>query len=266
MKKSEKEYQDQKDLRERQESAVLHRVLLWLCVTVILEAYVLLTNRFYFARRVGELDMLPTIERALQISQFVFLGLCILFGVWAILASKKNPGRGVTRSIVAAMFGAAAVCSFLFLRTAESSVTVLQVAIPVAGVLILIYYLYQKEFFLLSALSTLGIFGLWLFRAWRIPHPAVFFGYLIVTLILVAACAFLLNTLRKNDGTISIGGKPRLLFQKDAAYSPAFFTCALVAVLMLIPLVAGNVFAYYAIFALIIWIFIMAVYFTAKLM
>ena len=266
MKKNEKEYQDQKDLREKQESAVLHRVLLWLCVTVILEAYVLLTNRFYIVHRIGELDMLPTIERAIQISQFVFLGLCVIFGAWAIWAARKQPGKGVTRSIVAAMFGAAAVCSFLFLRTGASSITVLQVAIPVMGVLILIYYLYQKEFFVLSVLSTVGIFGLWLFRAWRISHPAVFFSYLVVALIVVAACAFFLNVLRKREGTISILGKARLLLQKDAVYSPVFFTCVLVAALMLIPLIAGNVFAYYAIFALIIWIFIMAVYFTAKLM
>lgn len=262
MKKNEKEFKEKRELREQQEAAVLRRVLLWLCVTVILEAYVLLTNRFLFHYRVGEIDMIETLRSAYGVSQFVFLGLCVVFGVWSYTAAKKTQGKGVLRSIVAGMFGAAAVCSFLFLRTGLASISVLQVAIPVMGVLILIYYLYQKEFFAISSLCAMGILGLWMFRTGGAQYPVIVYSYMGVAVAVIVLCAVGFAYLQKHEGMINA----LRFLPKDGKYSPVYVTCALVAALLLLPLVLGVVFAYYAIVALVIWVFIMAVYFTAKLM
>lgn len=45
-----------------------------------------------------------------------------------------------------------------------------------------------------------------------------------------------------------------------------YLTCAVVAVAVVAALVLGTSAAYYLIFALVAWLFIMAVYYTVKLM
>ena len=72
--------------------------------------------------------------------------------------------------------------------------------------------------------------------------------------------------LKKTDGEMMIGGKKVVLFQPGAAYLTCYITAAITAVLLVAPLALGAAVAYYAIWVMAAWLFILAVYFTSKLM
>ena len=58
----------------------------------------------------------------------------------------------------------------------------------------------------------------------------------------------------------------RTLIPKESNFALLYATCALVAVLLALTLILGGTIAYYLMFVLAGWLFIMAVYYIVKLM
>ena len=71
---------------------------------------------------------------------------------------------------------------------------------------------------------------------------------------------------KKKNGMITIKGKEFALLQPGAAYPAYYLTAVISAVILLAPLALGAAVAYYAIWVMAAWLFILAVYFTSKLM
>ena len=85
----------------------------------------------------------------------------------------------------------------------------------------------------------------------------------------LAAVAVFSYLSRKGQGTVKLGSRSLEFIGPKANYNVVYITCAFVAVALLLPVVAGAVgaaIAYYSILALVVWVFIMAVYYTSKLM
>lgn len=257
-----KDERDLKALRDQQELEILRRVLFWLGAAVLLEALVLLANRFTF----HQINTMLTMVQILEVLQYVGILLGLGFLAWAIAGRKKNPNRGVGRIISAAFFASISVCAFLFLHLGMSCVSILLVGIPAMAGLIMIYYLYQREFFVLAAISGLGMLGLWVFRSTSATYVMFYYVYSIVVLCLTVAVFVLSRRVQKEDGVL-IWGKHKLeIVQPDASYKTVWTSCALVMAFLLASPFLGTVFAYYAFLALVVWIFVMAVYFTSRLM
>ena len=72
--------------------------------------------------------------------------------------------------------------------------------------------------------------------------------------------------LKQKDGVWTIRGKEIVVLQPGAAYLPYYLTAAVTAILLLAPLALGAAVAYYAMWIMAAWLFILAVYFTSKLM
>lgn len=263
MNKSEKEL---RTLRDQQEFEILRRVLFWLGAAVLLETLVLLGNRFYFHLLTTELYLLEKMMHVMEALQYVGLVVALGFLVWAFLARKKDERSGICRIISAACFAAVSVCAFLFLQIGSSSVPVLLVAIPAMAGLIMIYYLYQREFFVSATISGLAILGLWIFRAASARYLTFYYGYMVVVICLaVLVLAFSLR-IKKEDGVFRWGEYKLALFKSNASYKVLFATSALVVLFLALAPLIGSAFAYYAFLGLMIWIFVLAVYFTARLM
>lgn len=261
--KSEK---DLRALRDQQESEILRRVLFWLGAAVLLETFVLLGNRFYFHYLIAEIGFAEKLKYVFGALQYIGVILAVACVVWAIVARKRDTGRGVFRIILSALFASIAVCSFLFLHVGNGSVSLLLVGIPAVAGLIMIYYLYQREFFLIALMSGVGIFGLWMFRAGSSRFTLVFYAYTAIAL-----CFFLLVTvlsiqIQKHAGNLKLRGELYPIFKQEANYSLIWVTCGLVAVSLLLGLTLGAMVAYYALLTLVVWIFVVAVYFTSRLM
>ncbi len=264
MKKIEKEL---RALRDQQESEILRRVLFWLGAAVVLEALVLLVNRFFFHYRASEIGTMYGLFNVLNVMQFLGFILAGASIIWAVIAMRKDPKRGVFRMILGAVFAAISVIAILFLHVGAASVSVLLVAIPSFGGLIMVYYLYQREFFLVAFLSGVGILGLWISKLAAGQHQTLLYTYLALGLIFTLLSAGLMFPLKKNDGTVKLGGQLMMIFMPDASYKAVWVTCGLVALALVLPLIAGAaVIAHYAILAIVVWLFVMAVYFTSRLM
>lgn len=251
--------------KEQLEDQAFNHMLLWLAAAAVMEAVVLLLNRFYLNMRVSELNVAVTLDHILAKSLVGGILLCVLCAIWAGLAKRKHPDRVVLLPVIlSVVFLVLGVSGFLMRKFGASSAHILLGAIPALAVLLMIFYLYHKEFFGCGIVSALGIFGLWIFRSGA--SQPVYLKYFIVTLIVMIAGVVLALMLKRRDGVLTIKGKERRLLLPDAAYMMFFVTCILTAVLLLAPLVVGAAVAYYSIWILAAWLFIMAVYFTAKLM
>lgn len=264
MVKSEK---DLRALREQQESEVLRRVLFWLGAAVLLETFVLLGNRFYFHYLITEIAFAETLMQLFRVMQYVGIILALACVTWSIIARKRDAERGFCRVILAAFFASIAVCSFLFLHVGNGIVSLLLVGIPAVAGLIMIYYLYQREFFLVALMSGVGVFGLWMFRSGSSRYSVVFYVITAIILCFLLLVAVLSIQMQKHAGHIKLkGGDLFPVLKPDANYTLIWVTCGLVAISLLCGLLLGPTLAYYALLTLVIWIFIVAVYFTSRLM
>lgn len=137
------------------------------------------------------------------------------------------------------------------------------VVVPALGVLMMVYYLYQREFFASVLVGALGLLGLWMFRSFG--TGTMYYG-----------CLILPWSWRWSAWSWPGRPRPRTalspwvreyqLFQPETAYLAFFLTVVITAVLLLAPLALGTAMAYYGIWAMAAWLFILAVYFTSKLM
>ena len=94
----------------------------------------------------------------------------------------------------------------------------------------------------------------------------ILYGCLILALVVALVGVVLAGKAKAKDGVITLGGREYQLFQPETAYLAFFLTVVITAVLLLAPLALGTAMAYYGIWAMAVWLFILAVYFTSKLM
>lgn len=252
--------------QEQQENEILYKILFWLGVAVVLEAIVIWVNRYFFHYLAKEIPLATALMSVFSVLQYVALALALIFFVWVLLTRKKESKFAYLRLLLAVLFAGIGVFSFLFIHVGIASISPLLVCIPAGAGLIMIYYLYQKEFFVITFASFLGILGLWIIRSARSNYQVFLNIYVVSVLCLLLAVVIFSLHLRKSGGKINFRGNVLTVFAKGSNYEVLWITCALAAIALLGALIFGAQFAYYAILALVVWLFIMAIYFTSKLM
>lgn len=252
--------------REQMEDRAFNRMLLWLAATIVVEVVMLLVNRYYVHARVEELGVVPTLNTILGIAPIVGIVLCALFLFWGGRIRKKDdvPKDGMIQFVLAAAFLCMGIGGYVMRTYGVAGAPMVLGVVPALGVLMLVFYLYQKEFFGCAIAGGLGILGLWIFRS--SASGSTYYGYLVVALVMIAAGTVLAVSLKKKNGVMTIKGKEITLLQPGAAYPAYYLTAVISTVLMLAPLALGAAVAYYAIWVMAAWLFILAVYFTSKLM
>ena len=126
----------------------------------------------------------------------------------------------------------------------------------------LIYFLYQRAFFVNAILTGGGMTALLIYRRSFMNHPTVVTLCFVLGLVILAVVALLAWKLRANNGKL---GKIRVM-PEASNYAVCWLTCAIVAVAMILGLLLGVTVAYYLVFVLVGWLFCQAVFFTVKLM
>ncbi|WP_297716330.1 hypothetical protein [Intestinimonas sp.] len=263
----EKRAADKRAARNHKEDIVLNRVLIWFGAAVVAELVLLLLNRYYInvTTAPGEIEFAGALLKAWPVLigvTAVGAALCLFWSYfWA-----KGGKRITLPAILAGVFFVGLVISVVTYRFYATGVQFLCGAVPAAAVLALVYYLYQHEFFAVTVLSALGLVGLWLFRRAGGGHQTLVYAYVAVLAVILVGTVLLCRSLSAKDGVLTLGGKKLQLFSRSASYGMIYLTCAVVAVAVAAALLLGTAVAYYLIFALVAWIFIMAVYYTVKLM
>ena len=252
---------NQREARRRQEDKAFNRGLLWVGGAIVLELLMLLVNRYYIKFYVSEVETATLVYNILRVVRIAGLAACVICLVWTVLAFRRG-GRSGLPAVLTLACGALTVCAHITLAFQQPGVQMLFLLIPAWAGLALVYYLYQREFFLAAAASGLATVGLWFVRYGS--GLGLETGLVLAGLAVLLACSLLR---RKTEGTVGRGdGQKVRLLPKEARYWAAVVSClgGLAAVILAAALGASA--AYYLIFAMIIWLFGLLVYYTVKLM
>ena len=246
--------------KKRREDQALNRVLWWFGGAVLLEFFLLLLNRFYINLE-GGASMAYTLTVMLRVLAWVSLAAAVALGVWWWLRRKKGGATFVPGALTVAaavLFGCSMVASLL--RTI--GVQFLYVSVPAAAVLALIYYLYQREFFLVALQGGVALFAMWCYRKLIFLQEKAAYVMLALCALAVVGLGMFTFVLQRRDGKL---GKRRILAKK-ANYALLYVAGAVTLCTLLAALLLGAAAAYWALILVVAWLFGAAVYYTVRLM
>ena len=254
-----------KNLREerrRQEDKAFNRGLLWVGGAIVLELLMLLVNRYYIHFYVSEVTQATIALNTLTWVRIGGLVAGVLCLVWAAVQFWKGGKFGLP-TVLALVCGALVICAHVSLTFQEPGVQMLFLLVPAWAGLALVYYLYQREFFLAASASGLTILGLWFVR-YRDGAFGLEAGLVLAGLVVILAGTL---WLKRGGGVVRrSGGQEVRVLSKNANYWPAVISCLAGLAVMAVSLAVGASAAYYLIFVMIAWLFGLLVYYTVKLM
>lgn len=224
----------------------------------VAELYLLIVRRFYLggtaAQQIAWYDSYLWILAGLGAAVLV-LG-AVLSVMWKADRKKRVIGWYTAGG------GAFLAISALLIRALNAPVvTLLSVVVPVVMLLAILWSLYDRECAISLTILGVSLIFLWIFRR---TLSSSYYGTLarvaaVVLLVLLAAAVVLSRRANKNGGRL---GKFRLL-PADADLLPIYTACGLSAAAVVVVLLSAAA-AYYAMWALAVVVFALAVYYTVK--
>lgn len=250
--------------KKAQEDQALNRVLLWFGGAVLLEFLVLLLNRFYVNFDTSGIELAYGLARFLKVMVWVSFACAAASLLWAILWRRKR--RNIFWPVaLTVIWLALGICALVASVWQAVGVQFLYVIVPVVAVLALIYYLYQREFFLVGVLGALGLFALWSYRKLIGVQPKPVYVIFALVAALTLAAAGLIFLLQRGKGRLP-GKKGARVLSAKANYALLYLGCLVNAVSMICTLVCGLGTAYVLLFVVVAWLFAVAIYYTVRLM
>ena len=250
----------QREERRRQEDIALQRGLLWVAGAMVLEALLVLVNRFYinFTLTDAGVNAYLALGKWLPVLRNVTLIGAALALVWTVLQLKKG-GKFGWPLIGAIALGAVAVCAHVAVKYQGPGMNMLFWLVAAWALLAMMFYIYQREFFLGAAACGMSVLGRWFARygaAGRLESGLLTAG--------IAAVGLAALWLKKNGGVIP-APTPIQFLPKEGGHSVLLATCLASLAAMAAGLAVESL-AYYLIFAMAAWLFALFVYYTVKLM
>jgi hypothetical protein len=243
---------NQKEARRRQEDAALNRGLIWVGAAIVLELLLMFVKRYYINYQLdsASIALAETLSYALYALR-VAGGLgAIVCVVWAILGLRAN--KRVTLPVILAIaLGAISVCAHVSIAFKDTGIQMLFLLVAAWAGLALVYYLYQKEFFLAATVSGFASVGLWFIR-YGGNLELIFCELGLLAVLLVAMW------LRKHDGWKFI--------DSEASYTSIFLSGLVGVITLFLATRLGATVAYYLLFVMVAWLFALLVYYTVKMM
>ena len=249
-----------REQRHEQEDATFNKMLLWLVGAVVMELFILLVKQIYVNLIAGE----AAVNLLLNFFHiFIFLGAALVAAgiVWAVLNYRKGKSA-VVPCICAAVAAGLWVMSGLGYYLFEIGMNIMMILPAMGAVLIVVYFLYQRVFFLNTLLTAGGLLSLWLYQQYYVFHPTTVRLSFVIEFILLAAGLVLSFLLRRGDGKL---GNLRVM-PPDTGYLMTWITCAVTALALVLAIALGTAAGLYLLFALVAWVFVQAVFYTVRLM
>lgn len=250
----------QREARRQQEDIALQRGLLWVAGAVVLEVLLVLLNRFYFNYSLdSEAQIYLTLHELLRVVRMLAPAAAVLVLLWTIWQLKQKKPYALQLILTVALV-AASVCVHVTIKFGRDGMSMLYWLVIAWAVLAMVFYIYQREFFLGASACGMSVLALWFVRYGAAGRPE---ALLLTAAILVVGLAAL--WLKKNDGALN--GKNELRFlPKGSSYSVLLATCLASLAAVAAAMLAGGTAAYYLVYVMIAWLFALFVYYTVKLM
>lgn len=255
------------DKRVEYEDFIWGRILLWLGCILAGEILLLALGRFYVPQSTAmwEIQVAMFLRNVMNYGRWVTLALVTVSAICFTLSVIKGKKCGPA-AIAVAVSSAMCLVTFLAHNFQKTGLDMAFRMGLVLAVLVMVFYLYQREFFVSALLSAGAALGLWLFRELNGRLDAILYVVFALLLVGVLAALVLTRKCQKGEGQMKLAGRMMKLFPEADSFSWVYGTCAIVAVALVAALLVGTSMAYYLLCALIGWIFIMAVNFTVKAM
>lgn len=252
----------------KQEDIALTRAMLWFAAAMVLEFLLLLVNKYYigFTTDAASIALAQVLHVVIRVVAVLGLAFGVAAAIWCRRASVKSGELAFGPMLLSVSAFALGISGVLIVALYAAAVDLLCVVVPALAVLALVYYLYQKEFFLSALCSGVGLLGLWLVRRGSARMDLVITLYAVVGIVLLAVALVLTLCLKKNGGVLTVKGKARALFSKQTNYLPVILSCVFGLLALVACLVLGNTAAFYLLFGLLAWLLVLLVYYTVKLM
>lgn len=255
---SKKSASQKRALRKQQERAALNNIFNVFLVGLAAEFVLFLIYRCYV---VGSVNSLLLWDSILRVTTWVGLA-GFLGGIGAAIA-KKNNVKVYKMGLIAGLSGLFLfLVSFISTRFFDTGVIALCIAVPVATVLGLVYFLYQRECFLSTALLTATLFVNWLCST----GLGGYWNTLVIVCSLaavafLAAVLVLVNKIRKNDGKL---GEVQLL--STGCDYRVIFAVGLMCIAAVLLAVLVPSLCFYLTWVLVIALFAELAFYTTKMM
>lgn len=254
--------------RKKQEDLALTRALIWFAAAMVVEFLLLLVNRFYinFTADTAAIQLAMALKPVLRVTAVLGLLGAVLSGLWGwkqAKATKELPFLCLvlTAVLLAVGFGSALIVIFY-----RAAVQLLYVLVPAGAVLALVYYLYQKEFFFSACGVGVGLLGLWLVRKSDGAHEQVVWLYAVAGVLVLLTMILLALRLKKSEGVLVIKKMQFAVLPKRSDILSIILSCAASLLALLVGVLLGSTAAFYLMFVLVAWLFVLLVYYTVKMM
>lgn len=255
----------QREARRHQEDVALQRGLLWVAGAVVLEVLLVLLNRFYVDYPLSDssIQTFLTLHEVLLVVRMVVPAVAVLALLWTVWQVKRKKPYVLQLALTAAL-AAVSVCVHVAVKFRGAGMSMLYWLVIAWAVLAMVFYIYQREFFLGASACGMSVLALWFVRygaAGRLE------AILLTAAILVVGLFAL--WLKKNDGVLGgkAEGKAEIRFlPKDSSYGVLLVTCLASLAAVAVAMLTGGTAAYYLVYVMIAWLFALFVYYTVKLM
>ncbi|MEA4955579.1 MAG: hypothetical protein VB096_08745 [Pseudoflavonifractor sp.] len=253
-----------KAVKERQEEAALNRVLCWIAGGAVLEFLLLLLNRYYNHYTVDQIELRVALGTAVKILAVAALA-CAAAGAFWWNSARKSQRRTTLPGILTLLLAGVSLSCFVVWLFDGLGLRLMYLAVPCAIVLVMIYYLYQHEFFLVACVSALALLGTWVSsKGLGGVYAALTYVVVMASALLVLGGAILCRKAQINGGAVEYQGNKIRIFSKDTNYALLYLSIA-IALVVLVAAALGVATVILRAVA-VAWLLIMAVYYTMKLM
>lgn len=254
--------------RKKQEDIALTRALIWFAAAMVLEFLLLLVNKYYvnFTAASASIALALAMGTVLKVTSVVGLIGAVISGVrsWKRMGAEGElPFMGLVITTTLLAIGVSSAMIVFFYRAA---VQLLYMLVPAGAVLALVYYLYQKEFFFSACGVGIGMLGLWLVRKNIGTHDLVVNLYMVAGAVLLVAILLLVLKMKKNQGVLVVGDRQYEILPKQSNFMLIVLSCVVSLLALLAGLLLGGTVAFYLLFVLLGWLFVLLVYYTVKMM
>lgn len=240
----------------------VNRAMILLVVGLVAEFYLLMVNNYFVKGAVGQVLTMMTVLKVLGIVGAAAFGAGSCCGSCAGKWTRFAPAAPWLLC-VGFFF---AMSSQLMLKIYPQGTTAMCVLVPVAMLLGIVFLLYPREFSLQALALTAAMMAMYLIHrgggsdTW---HGLVV-GCSVFAALVIAALAVAVSKAGKNDGKLEKLGDLRIV-SVDGNYKLIYAVLAVCVAAIVVALFATGI-AYYGLWVLAVGTFLLAVYYTIKMM
>ena len=238
----------------------VNRAITLLMVGVIAEFYLLMVNNYFVKGGVGQVLTMMSVLKALRIIGAAAFGAGLV--MWIMRKKWTRFAPAAPWLLCIGFFFA--VSSILMLKVYPQGTTMMCVIVPVAMLIGIVFLLYPREFSVQAVGLTASLMAMYLIHhgSGSEMWSALVIGCSIFAVAVIAALAVAVYKAGKNGGKLEKFGNLRIV---DGDYKLIYAVLAVCALAIVAALFVSSI-AYYGLWVLAIGTFLLAVYYTVKIM